>query len=385
MEKTILSVSVMTHPTRIYFANRILRSLGDIDAQMAVDPDPWGSNSTIRTATVAWRQISKLSTHHLVLQDDIKLTEDFIHNVKKIAERFPQHPIGFYANSSSRNGMSIRLAVMQGCNIVKAVPEYSPCLAILMPRKLAEEFVQFSSRAAKIGDADDDVMRLFLTTIEYPLLLSAPSLVEHIGHQSSVGNNFQGKRIASCFVNESPRDWFDHLNLSQINDHMIPHYSRSKLCLYKNIREEWQSNKAIGSQNHNWKELNIEHNLKILGLTPHELIHLFNIDLQTWNTDIAERIMNDFNAHQVWHFWLIGFIIGSRYLSKKVSLQNSSQKPYQYILIKKAIETITMQIFPIEQNEIASEYQYLLPFIYRAIYVGQTEMNGLINYSDCSS
>ena len=77
MTRYRLSGAVMTHPKRRAAAERLARSAPPGALQVVMDPDPAGKPSVLRTALCAWEAIEDGATHHLVVQDDMILSDTF--------------------------------------------------------------------------------------------------------------------------------------------------------------------------------------------------------------------------------------------------------------------------------------------------------------------
>ncbi|MFJ9411050.1 hypothetical protein [Streptomyces sp. NPDC101393] len=166
---------------------------------LALDPDPDGAPSALRTALVAWAAVSEAATHHLVVQDDVTAPPELLGLVAASAARFPDDALIFYTNWHARNGAASRLAALAGAGWVRAVPEeFAPTLAICLPTGRAEDFRHFARGSSERHD--DEVMAAFLRKVGRAGLLAVPNVVEHIGTSSINGHASQGIRRAACPV-----------------------------------------------------------------------------------------------------------------------------------------------------------------------------------------
>ncbi|MEV0375011.1 hypothetical protein AB0I10_35445 [Streptomyces sp. NPDC050636] len=192
-----VSSAVMTHPVRRDQAEALATRLGL--GGLAMDPDPNGAPSALRTALVAWSAVSDTATHHLVVQDDVAAPPELLGLVAGSASRFPEDALIFYTNWHARNGAAARLAALAGAGWVRAVPEeFAPTLAICLPADMATGFRRFARDSAERHD--DEVMAMFLRQVGRAGLLSVPNVVEHIGTSSINGHASQGVRRAVCPV-----------------------------------------------------------------------------------------------------------------------------------------------------------------------------------------
>ncbi|MFE0377828.1 hypothetical protein ACFW1M_20090 [Streptomyces inhibens] len=197
MSAARVSSAVMTHPVRREQAAALSARLGL--GGLAMDPDPEGAPSALRTALVAWSAASAEASHHLVVQDDVAAPRELLDLVAGSVARFPDEALIFYTNWHARNGSATRLAALAGAGWVRAVPEeFAPTLAICLPAERAAGFRRFAQDSAERHD--DEVMAAFLRTVGRAGLLAVPNVVEHIGTSSINGHAAQGVRLAACPV-----------------------------------------------------------------------------------------------------------------------------------------------------------------------------------------
>ncbi|MFG2525424.1 hypothetical protein [Streptomyces sp. NPDC048527] len=97
--KPHVSSAVMTHPVRLVQAQHLAARLR-LDG-LAVDPDPQGPPSALRTALVAWSAAAPGASHHLVVQDDVDAPAELLEIVTRAAARFPDEALVFYADGRS--------------------------------------------------------------------------------------------------------------------------------------------------------------------------------------------------------------------------------------------------------------------------------------------
>ncbi|WP_190394247.1 hypothetical protein [Nocardiopsis quinghaiensis] len=200
----VLSASVMTHPRRSGSARRVLDSLGIADSALALDPEPEGPPSSLRASGVAFTDAARLdSTHHLVLQDDVRVCAGFPESVRGIAERHPEAAVSLFVEWGSRTAHLARWAVFTGAGAVPVINPYMPTLALLLPRGLAVDMGRFMKDAD--GRSDDRAALRFLRERGVPTLTVVPNLVEHDDLPSLKGNDDHGMRRSVCFAAEGAR------------------------------------------------------------------------------------------------------------------------------------------------------------------------------------
>lgn len=185
----------MTHPVRLGQARDLVARLC-LDG-LALDPDPDGPPSALRTALVAWGATVPGAGHHLVVQDDVDAPAELLEIVARAAARFPEEALVFYTNWHARNGAAARLAALAGASWVRAVPdEFTPSLAVCLPTGTAAAFRAFARDSAERHD--DEVLSVFFRGRGRMSLLAVPNIVEHTGTSSINGHAAQGIRLAVC-------------------------------------------------------------------------------------------------------------------------------------------------------------------------------------------
>jgi hypothetical protein len=194
----LLSVAIMTHPRRHDAARSLVRSCPP-GTRIVVDPEPDGPPTALRTTLLAWDTIPDGATHQLLLQDDISFGHGFFGHVEKAIQQFPDAALSFYANWNSRNGAAVRMAVLSGAGWARAMPEYTPCVALALPRSLASGFIEYAAPRAGDGWSEDVLMSRYLAHVGATTLIAAPNLVEHADESSIAANELHGVRRSACY------------------------------------------------------------------------------------------------------------------------------------------------------------------------------------------
>ncbi|MGW1843049.1 NAD-dependent epimerase/dehydratase family protein [Streptomyces sp. NPDC001966] len=201
MARQRLSAVVMTHPKRRAAAEKLALSAPSGLLRVVMDPDPTGTPSVLRTALAAWSSIEDGATHQLVIQDDMVLSDSFFDRVRCAIEELPDSALALFALWDSRNGAAVRFGAMAGARWVGAVNEYFPCVAIVLPRRVAEGFVAYGRK--RLGGWPDDIlMYRYLCASGVPRHVAVPNLAEHEDRGSISGNAFRGPRRSVCFLPE---------------------------------------------------------------------------------------------------------------------------------------------------------------------------------------
>ncbi|MGV9375764.1 NAD-dependent epimerase/dehydratase family protein [Nonomuraea sp. NPDC003707] len=194
-----LSGAVMAHPQRREAAARLAGGVLDV----VTDPDPGGRPSAFRTSLLAWSSIPGDSTHHFLLHDDMVLSSTFFQRAERAARAMPHAALALFAFWNSRNGAAVRQGALAGARWVAGAGEYTPVAALLLPKEVAEGYVEW---AAGRGDTwpDDVLMGRYLRQAGVPVFVAVPSLAEHEDLASLVDNDFQGVRRSPCFFTDDP-------------------------------------------------------------------------------------------------------------------------------------------------------------------------------------
>ena len=161
------------------------------------------------TAKKCWENgaISK-ATHHLVLQDDIKLCFNFCAGLKKVITAYPDEIISlFYGPRKNFDGTSRW-----------GIAESAWGQAIVMPAKICKEFLAWDKEnICPTLKHDDSRLALFTSKTGRTAKVPFPNLVNHRdGEIKSVMGNHGGKlRVTQYFMgknNPLDYDWNDKSN-----------------------------------------------------------------------------------------------------------------------------------------------------------------------------
>ena len=203
---TVVTGAVMTHPNRTDRARLLVAESAGL-LELVTDPDPTGPPAALRTALRAWSSVPAGSTHHLVLHDDMVLSEGFFDRVRRAVEAAPDAALALFSFWNSRNGAAVRLGALAGARWVPAMNEYTPCTALVLPREIALGYAGYvRAEQESTGETwpEDVYMYRYLRSAGVPVLVAVPNLAEHEDLSSLSGNNFQGLRRSACFVETDP-------------------------------------------------------------------------------------------------------------------------------------------------------------------------------------
>lgn len=332
--KVSLSVAVMTHPRRLDHAQAVATALHPHPVDIVLDPVPDGPPEALRTAVRAWAAAGD-ANHHLVLQDDVIVIDGFIDHVLQDVEEFPEAGLAYFAHWSCLNGMAVRLGALLGARWVEALPEWTPCLALVLPRRVAFGFAEFGLSYHHEPRRDDNVMQLFLTSKGVPTYLSVPSLANHASLPSLLGHDPKGARKAACF----PIDLQQRPPKEEANPPLtftaIPYFHGGQaLCSVPNP-----------SPNNHLQRIRIEGRayLTSLGVPMHRVRAELHSSLSLLDHE-TRRAATVLGEQTLWQLWVTTYAMGcaARQSHGSVAGQSESRQASQRCLSENAMATVAV-------------------------------------------
>ena len=198
-----LSTAIMTHPTRLDRARALRQRHPELDMRIVVDPLPEGERCTLRTAAAAWSAVGDGATHHLVVQDDAVLCDDFVNRLTAALEAYPADGLALFCEWGADTSFMLRLAAVGGIPWVEVTDHYVPSVALVLPAALGREFGELASQNLHEWAKQDDVsLRIFLNHHGVRVICPVPNLVEHDPGPSLTGNDDMGPRRSACFIDD---------------------------------------------------------------------------------------------------------------------------------------------------------------------------------------
>ncbi len=187
----------MTHPSRRAAAERLRHSHPELPFRIVTDPAPGGPASALRAARRAWGAVADGATHHLVVQDDMLLADNFSTYLELAVAARPDDVLCFFTEWGSRTSHAVRLATVDGRSWVPVLDPYIPTAATLYPAGIARELA-----ACEGFDVADDVLLLrFVRERGITPYVSVPNLAEHASSPSLIGNDLlMGPRRSAYFA-----------------------------------------------------------------------------------------------------------------------------------------------------------------------------------------
>ncbi len=200
-----LAVVIQTHPARAELLAALVAFLLPTRVLVAVDPEPEGRASALRSYIAALEKLPSWASHLCVLQDDALPCRGFVEGASAAIRARPDSPIAFFVAGQPLDlAYKVRCAVDRGETFVELpTRRYAPAVALAWPRELVPgflEYVEAQKWPAQFG-ADDEAIGRYLREQGAPLLATVPSLVEHPDVVPSlVGKRPRGGRTAARFI-----------------------------------------------------------------------------------------------------------------------------------------------------------------------------------------
>lgn len=157
-----LSIAIMHAPWAEERVDNVRELLAQLpNARVISDPDRRG---VWDTAIRAWSAVADDATHHLVLQDDVQLCNDFETHVKRLVAQAPDAVITLFMCLFDTGA-----------------------LGMCMPAPKVREWLAWTDQLpAAVKHHDDMMLRQWLAGRNEPLWFAYPCLVEARGYASTV-------------------------------------------------------------------------------------------------------------------------------------------------------------------------------------------------------
>lgn len=249
-----IGVSVMAHPRRAVQADALAADLTDLPTRVVFDPDPSGPPSSVRVATLAWRPWCESATHHLVIQDDVRLHPHFTTQVRDAVRSQPTAALSLFSEWGSFTSHAVRVAAFAGLPWVRQPDTYLATVAMVLPVHHAHRFADALARSG--ADVPDDHAAFqYARDNNLRHYVSNPNLVEHDHLPSLVGNTGQGLRRATIFVPDwvAPSSWWRKKPYEDFTALPSVHWTSGTPSSYE-ARSDPQARWVIRGQRDHWGE-----------------------------------------------------------------------------------------------------------------------------------
>lgn len=192
----------MAHPARRGRAQDLVERHPELGLRIAFDPRPSAPATALRAAREAWASCADDATHHLVLQDDAVLRDDFPDALPDLIRARSADALCLFAEWGGLAANAVRLAALLGHAWAEVVGEYVPSVGLILPAPVARGFGAYLDAAGTAGpeSADDVALMGYLRSSGVSAYAPVGGPVEHGDAPSLVGNERQGRRQAVCDV-----------------------------------------------------------------------------------------------------------------------------------------------------------------------------------------
>ncbi|MFF3432117.1 hypothetical protein [Streptomyces sp. NPDC002602] len=212
----------MTHPARADVAATLRENHPELDLRIVMDPEPDQPPWVVRTFREGWQAADRSASHHLLLQDDVLLCEDFALHLNHAVRSMPHAAISLFADWSARNSAMVRLAALTGASWAPVIGRFAPTQGMVLPSDVAASLVEYLSNGGAIpGEPEDITVLRFFKSRGIQSVIAVPNIVEHRDIPSIAGNTDLGLRLSACFSNplSADHEW----NSEVLNTSVVPY------------------------------------------------------------------------------------------------------------------------------------------------------------------
>ncbi|WP_067816165.1 hypothetical protein [Actinomadura kijaniata] len=201
-----ISVAIMHHPRRADRIPALVRACAPLDPVVVPDPEPDGRPSPLRTAKRAWAAVGRDATHHLVLQDDVRLVPRFAEQLRDAVRGRPRHGVSLFCLwHTPHNSYLVRRAAVAGEGYAPLSPrEWTPTQGFVLPARLARELAEYLAGIPDEVQDDDEMIAVFCRERGVPVVATVPHLMDSGHERSLVEGHHNGLRAA---VHTPDRPW----------------------------------------------------------------------------------------------------------------------------------------------------------------------------------
>ncbi len=196
-------MAIAAHPIREQFVAELVESIKSPDAVTIAwdrEEDIWDTHQR------AWLQVPEWATHHLVLQDDALVCEDFYQLACSAAGRMPANPISFYFGNALNHPKIVRTtqqAQRENASWIKASGTWWG-VAVMLPRQLINDMIKFCQPRRETYDRR---LTIWCEDREHEVFYPYPSLVEHRDEPSVLYPGRRPGRKAYRYIGAGQETW----------------------------------------------------------------------------------------------------------------------------------------------------------------------------------
>ena len=189
MDSVILETAILHSP----FMEDRKENPGIITALLGVDTLVYSDDSRLGAWPMkrhAFSHISPDATHLLLMEDDVIPCKNAYRAAREIARCLPDEIVTLFGGAPGAKGYRAGFNLFRPPKAVSAVTGQ----ALLISKKDAEGIVKFAdgSNPPIVGHGGDERIYRYLVEKKRQMVLTGPSLFEHIGVKSAMGNRFTG-------------------------------------------------------------------------------------------------------------------------------------------------------------------------------------------------
>lgn len=191
-----ISAAIMHHPRRAERIPSLVRACAPLTPSVVADPEPDGRPSPLRTAKRAWAAIDDGATHHLVLQDDVRLVPGFAAQLHEAVAGRPAHGVSLFSLwHTPHNSYLVRRAAVAGVAYAPLSPyEWTPTQAFALPVEHARALADYLAGIPDEVQDDDEMVVIFCRERGIPVVATVPHLMDHGHAESLVAGHSNGLR-----------------------------------------------------------------------------------------------------------------------------------------------------------------------------------------------
>lgn len=193
---TRIGVAIMHHPSRAENIPELVSGCAPLEPTVVADPEPHGRPSPLRTAKRAWAAVDDDVTHHLVLQDDVRLSPGFAAQLHDVVSRRPGHAVALFSLwHSPHNSYLVRRAAVAGAAFVRLSPhEWTPTQGLVLPARQARALADYLAGFPDEVQDDDELVAVFCRERGLPIVATVPHLMDSGYEQTLVSGHYNGLR-----------------------------------------------------------------------------------------------------------------------------------------------------------------------------------------------
>lgn len=197
LPKIKLSISIMAHPSRSHYFDRLKEKLGDVP--FSIDQN----NNLIENCKAAWRSHDPSADFHVVIQDDAIVCNNFKERAEKfitdmeserVANNWPINLYNFFFKQDCSSTIMYEYEKKGYMFEARNRGGVAICLPVNQIENMIKHYDTLTDRH------DDERINDWLVSNKYKACFSVPSLIDHDDHTPSLAGNRFNNRQAYKFI-----------------------------------------------------------------------------------------------------------------------------------------------------------------------------------------